>query len=449
MLLNNHKIENLEQEMSRKSIDLAREDLMHIWHPCTQMKDYEKLPLIPIKRAKGVYIYDYDGNQYIDSISSWWVNLFGHSNEYINKKLKEQVDELEHVILTCFTHEPIVRLSKRLVEITPIGLEKVFYADNGSSAVEVALKMSYQYHVNNGEKRDCFLSLTNGYHGETIGALSVSDVGIYKDTFKKILLDNIQTPVPIDQSEDSAKVAVIELERILKKDSHRISGFILEPLIQCAGGMHMYSPLYLKLARSLCTKYEVHLIADEIASGFGRTGTMFGCNQADISPDFMTLSKGLSGGYLPLSCVLTTNKIYDAFYCDYSENRAFLHSHSFTGNPLGCSVANATLDIFEKDNILKENIKKSRYMYKKLQKFKELKNVENIRQLGMVGAVDIGGYKLEDRVGLKIFDYALRRGVFLRPLGNVVYFMPPYIIDYNQIDMMMDTAFDAIKELMP
>ncbi|MBL0687791.1 MAG: adenosylmethionine--8-amino-7-oxononanoate transaminase [Sulfurospirillum sp.] len=433
--------------MSKKSLDLAKKDLEHIWHPCTQMKDYEKLPLIPIKKGKGVYLYDYNGNKYIDSISSWWVNIFGHSNKYINKKLKNQVDSLEHVILTCFTHKPIVKLSKRLVEITPKGLEKVFYADNGSSAVEVALKMSYQYHKNRGETRPYFLSLQNGYHGETIGALSVSDVGLYKDTFKHILLKTLQAPVPKNQSENAAKEAALKLEVVLKEYSHEISGFILEPLLQCAGGMHMYAPLYLKLARKLCSKYRVHLIADEIASGFGRTGTMFGVNQANITPDFMTLSKGLTGGYLPLSCTLTTNAIYDTFYGDYNEQKAFLHSHSFTGNPLCCSVANATLDIFEKDDIINKNRKKSAYISKKLKIFKELKNVENTRELGMVSAIDIKGYKPEERVGLKVFDYALKYGVFLRPLGNVVYFMPPYIITYKEIDKMMDVAYEAIKSL--
>jgi len=433
--------------MNKKSKELAKRDLEHIWHPCTQMKDYEKLPLIPIKKGKGVYLYDFDDNRYIDSISSWWVNIFGHSNEYINKKLKEQVDSLEHVILTCFTHEPIVELSKRLVDITPKGLEKVFYADNGSSAVEVALKMSYQYHKNRGEDKPYFLSLENGYHGETIGALSVSDVGLYKDTFKNILLKTLQTPVPCDQSEVSAKKAALQLEELLKEHSKKISGFILEPLLQCAGSMHMYSPLYLSLARELCDKYDIHLIVDEIASGFGRTGTMFGCEQANITPDFITLSKGLTGGYLPLSCVLTTNAVYNAFYCDYNEYKAFLHSHSFTGNPLCCSVANATLDLFEKDNVIEENMKKSAYMSKKLEKFKELKNVENTRQIGMVAAVDIKGYKPSDRIGLKIFDYALEKEVFLRPLGNVVYFMPPYIITFEEIDKMMDVAYDAIKSL--
>lgn len=433
--------------MNNRSEDLTQRDLKHIWHPCTQMKDYEELPLIPIKNGKGVYLFDYKGNQYIDSISSWWVNIFGHSNEYINQKLKDQVDELEHVILTCFTHEPIITLSERLVKLTPAGLEKVFYSENGSSAVEVALKMSFQYYKNKGESRPYFLSLTNGYHGETLGALSVSDVGLYKDTFDETLLYTIQTAVPKDQSEEAAKVAAQKLEMILIERAHEISCFILEPLIQCAGSMHMYSPLYLKLARSLCDKYAIHLIADEIAVGFGRTGTMFACEQAGISPDFMTLSKGLTGGYLPLSCVLTTNKVYEAFYCDYGENKAFLHSHSYTGNPLTCSVANATLDLFERDHVIEENKKKIQYIAKKLERFQTLSNVENIRQTGMVAAFDLKGFSPSDRIGLKVFDYALEHGVFLRPLGHVVYFMPPYVITYEQIDTMMDVAYDAVKDL--
>jgi len=433
--------------MSKFIEDMRKKDLKHIWHPCTQMKDFEKLPLIPIKKGKGVYLYDYEDNQYIDCISSWWVNIFGHSNEYINKKLKEQVDELEHVILTCFTHEPIVNLSKRLVDITPKGLNKVFWADNGSSAVEVALKMSYQYYANRGEKRPYFLSLENGYHGETIGALSVSDVGLYKDTFEHILLKTIQVPVPSDMSENATCKAIEALEVVLKDKAKKISGFILEPLIQCAGSMHMYSPQYLKKARELCNKYDIHLIADEIAVGFGRTGTMFACEQADITPDFMTLSKGLTGGYLALSCILTTNKVYDAYYYDYNDNKAFLHSHSYTGNPLCCSVANATLDIFESEKTIEKNQELIAYIAKKLERFKELKNIENIRQTGMVAAFDIKGYKSKDRIGLKVFDYALEQGVFLRPLGNVVYFMPPYVITCKEIDKMMDTAYDALKAL--
>lgn len=433
--------------MSKYIEEMKQVDLKHIWHPCTQMKDYEKLPLIPIKKAKGIYLYDYEDNAYIDSISSWWVNIFGHSNEYINEKLKEQVENLEHVILTCFTHEPIVKLSERLVKLTPKGLERVFWADNGSSAVEVALKMSYQYFKNKGEDRPCFISLKNSYHGETLGALAVGDVGLYKDTFDAILLKTMQVEVPKDKSFEATCSAIDDLRDTLEKHSFKISAFILEPLIQCAGNMHMYSPDYLKKARELCDEFGIHLIADEIAVGFGRTGTMFACEQAGITPDFMTLSKGLTGGYLPLSCVLTTNKVYDEFYCDYMEYKAFLHSHSYTGNPLSCAVANATLDLFEKESVIKNNRVKIDYMSKKLEKFKELDCVENLRQTGMVVAMDIKGYKSDERIGLKVFDFALKEGVFLRPLGNTLYFMPPYVITLKEIDKMMDTAYEALKSL--
>lgn len=447
MLLNDHKNDIRGVVVHKESLHLINEDLKHIWHPCTQMKDYEKLPLIPIKRGKGVYLYDYEGHAYIDSISSWWVNLFGHSNEYINTKLKAQVDDLEHVILTCFTHEPIVKLSSRLANLTPKGLNKVFYADNGSSAIEVALKMSFQYYKNKKQARSYFLALQNSYHGETLGALSVSDVGLYKDTFEDILLKSIYTPVPKDATKEAAMDAANELEKILHVRACEISAFVLEPLVQCAGGMHMYHPLYLQKARELCTQFDIHLIADEIAVGFGRTGKMFACEHAAISPDFMTLSKGLTGGYLPMSVVLSTDKIYDAFYCDYNEQKAFLHSHSYTGNPLSCSVANATLDIFENENILAENQKKIDYISQKLEKFKALECVANIRQTGMIAAFDILGFTKEERIGLKVFDYALQKGVFLRPLGNVVYFMPPYIITYEQIDVMMDVAYEAVQSL--
>ncbi len=423
---------------------IAEEDLNYIWHPCTQMKDHETLPLIPIKRAKGVYLYDFEDNRYIDAISSWWVNIFGHTNSYISQKVKEQLDTLEHVLLAGFTHKPAINLAKRLVKITPKGLDKVFFADNGSSAIEVALKMSFHYHKNLGENRSLFLSLTNSYHGETIGALSVGDVELYKETYEPLLISCIQTPVPKDQTVTSAEVAIEELKKILDRRGREISAFIIEPLVQGAGYMHMYHPIYIKLAKKLCKEYGVHLIADEIMTGFGRTGSMFACEQADITPDFMTLSKGLTGGYLPLAVVMTTNQIYSAFYCDYSEYKAFLHSHSYTGNPLACSSALATLDLFEQSNILEENRKKSAYILEKLEKFKELKNIKEIRQTGMITAIELKGYAPEERIGLKVYQYGLDNGVLLRPLGHIIYFMPPYIITYEQIDKMINTAYRAI-----
>ncbi|MEA3491641.1 MAG: adenosylmethionine--8-amino-7-oxononanoate transaminase [Campylobacterota bacterium] len=426
---------------------IIEEDLNYIWHPCTQMKDHEVLPLIPIKSGKGVYLYDFDGNRYIDAISSWWVNIFGHANPKINQRVKEQLDTLEHVILAGFTHEPAVTLAKRLVKLTPDGLQKLFFADNGSSAVEVALKMSYHYHRNRGEDRSLFLSLTNSYHGETLGALSVGDVALYKETYAPLLIECIQTPVPKDQSLQSAKEALEALSKLLDDRGDEIAALILEPLIQGAGGMHMYHPDYLKGARALTKEHGLHLIADEIMTGFGRTGTMFGCDQAGITPDMMCLSKGLTGGYLPLSVVMTTDDIYSAFYCDYSEHKAFLHSHSYTGNPLACSAALATLDIFEQEDILGENRKKSAYIAERLKAFESLPNVKEVRQTGMVAAIELEGYAPEERIGLKVYQYGLDHGVLLRPLGYIIYIMPPYIISYDEIDRVVDVAFDGIENL--
>ncbi len=434
--------------MSKENTKMMQRDLEVIWHPCTQMKDHETLPIVPIKSGKGVYLYDFEGNGYIDAVSSWWVNLFGHANESINNKIKAQLDTLEHVLLAGFTHEPAIELAHKLVNITPKDLAKVFYVDNGSSAVEAALKMSYHYHLNSGKRKPLFLSLTNSYHGETIGALSVGDVRLYKETYEPLLIANMQVPVPKDQSIEAANEALASLEEVLKDKAEEIAAFILEPLIQGAGGMHMYHPTYLVGARALTKKYDVHLIADEIMTGFGRTGKMFACEHADISPDFMTLSKGLTGGYLPLSVVMTTNDVYNAFYCDYNEYKAFLHSHSYTGNPLACSAALATLEIFEQNDVLGENEKKSIYIKEQLEKFSVLSNVKEIRQQGMVTAIELEGYTASERIGLKVYEYALTQGVLLRPLGHVIYFMPPYIISYEEIDKMIDVAYEGVKRVL-
>ncbi len=432
-------------EYNNKS--LMEMDLNFIWHPCTQMKDHESLPLIPIKSAKGVWLYDFDGNKYLDAISSWWVNLFGHANPKISEAVSKQTKTLEHVLLAGFTHLPAINLAKELIKISPTTLKKVFFADNGSSAIEIALKMSFHYHKNRGEERDLFLSLTNSYHGETLGALSVGDLGLYKEIYKPLLIKNIQTPVPKNQTKEATKKALDELEKILEKYGKKISAFIVEPLIQAAGNMHIYSPEYLTKAYNIIKSYKIHFIADEIMTGFGRTGSMFACEQAKISPDFMTLSKGLTGGFLPLAAVLTTDEVYQEFYCDYNKNRSFLHSHSYTGNPLACSAALATLKIFEEENILNENKKKSKYIIEKLEKFKTLKKVKNIRYLGMVFAFDIDKYPPQRRIGLEVYKFGLKRGVLLRPLGNTIYFMPPFIISYSEIDFMLEVAFEAIKSL--
>jgi adenosylmethionine-8-amino-7-oxononanoate aminotransferase len=407
------------------------------------MKDYEKLPLIPIKSGKGVYLQDYDNNSYIDAISSWWVNIFGHSNEYINTKIKEQLDTLEHVIFAGFTHNPAIKLSRRLVDITSPNLQKVFFADNGSSAVEIALKMAFAYHKNSGDIKDIFLSLKNSYHGETLGALAIGDVELYKDTYRPIMIETIQVESPAIVDEDSA---IEDLKNKLQTYEGRVSSLIIEPLVQCAGYMRMYNKSYIKRAKEICNEHGVFLIADEIAVGFGRTGDMFVCDE-EIKPDFLCLSKGLTGGYLPLSVVLTTNEVYQKFYCDYSEYKAFLHSHSYTGNPLGCAAANATLDIFQKDSIIEKNRDKIEYLSQLISRFKTLPNVKEVRQRGFIAAIELKGYKEEQRIGLRVYEYALKRGVLLRPLGHVVYFMPPYVITQDELEKIVDIAFRAIESI--
>lgn len=417
-------------------------DLANIWHPCSQMKDYETLPFIPIKSGKGAYLTDFDDNVYLDCISSWWVNIFGHSNPYINEKIKEQLEALEHVIFAGFTHESAITLAERLVALTPNGLDKVFFADNGSSAIEIALKMSFQYYKNQGIVRDVFISLENSYHGETMGALAVGDVALYKEIYGEILIKTVQAKSPALVSEEEA---LASMEELFITYHDRVSAVLIEPLVQCAGSMAMYDATYITKLKALCEKYGIFMIADEIAVGFGRTGTMFACEQADITPDFMCLSKGITGGYLPLSCVMTTNEVYQAFYCDYSEGKSFLDSHSYTGNALACAAANATLDIFENENIIENNKTKIEALSIMIEPFKTLSNVKEVRQRGMIAAIELQGYKSEERIGLKIYEYALKNGVLLRPLGNIVYFMPPYIISDAEMKKMVKVAYEAIK----
>jgi adenosylmethionine-8-amino-7-oxononanoate aminotransferase len=427
---------------------LKEEDLKYIWHPCSQMQDYEEnLPLIPIKKGKGIYLEDFEGNLYLDSISSWWVNIFGHVNEYINTKIIDQLSSLEHTIFAGFTHKPAIDLAKRIVNITPQGLDKVFFADNGSSGIEVALKMSFHYFKNLGEDRPYFVSLTNSYHGETMGALAVGDVELYKDTYNEIIIQTLQTPAPKDQSKKSADEALLKARELFEQKGHQISSIIIEPLVQCAGYMKMYHHSFISGLRRLCDEFNIHLIADEVAVGFGRTGTMFAIEQSDVSPDFMILSKGLTGGYMALALVLTTDKVYNAFYCDYNEYKAFLHSHSYTGNAIACACANATLDIFQNDNIIENNKTNIEYITTVIQKFKKLDNVLEVRQTGFIVAIELKGYNSKQRINLKIYKEALKKGLFIRPLGNVVYFMPPYIITKEQIDFSFNTIFDILLTL--
>lgn len=434
-------------------------DLAVLWHPCTQMKDHEQLPIVPIKKGEGVWLEDFEGKRYLDAISSWWVNIFGHANPRINTRLKHQLDQLEHVIMAGFTHQSIVELSERLVSITPKGLDRCFYADNGSSCIEIALKMSFHYWLNKGQpSKKKFITLTNSYHGETVGALSVGDVNLFTETYKALLFDTIKIPSPDSYlrkegvTEEAHALQMFSLmEQSVATHHKEVAAVIVEPLIQCAGGMRMYHPLYLTKLRALCDYYQVHLIFDEIAVGFGRTGTLFAYEQAEIVPDFLCLSKALTGGYLPMSVCMIREDTYQAFYDDYHRLNGFLHSHSYTGNPLASAAALATLDIFEEDKVLVNNQQLSQCLGEACAVFKAHPHVGDVRQRGMVVAIEMVADKLtkrafawQERRGLAVFQYALSKGLLLRPIGNVVYFMPPYIITPAQIKWMVNIAYEAI-----
>jgi adenosylmethionine-8-amino-7-oxononanoate aminotransferase len=435
-------------------------DLAHVWHPCTQMKDHEQLPPIPIRRGRGAWLEDYSGQRYLDAISSWWVNLFGHANARINAAVREQLEELEQVILAGFTHEPVIALSEALTALAPAGLSRCFYADNGSSAVEVAVKMSFHYWRNVGRTaKRRFITLSNSYHGETLGALAVGNVDLYKEIYRPLLMEVITVPspdcfarAPGESWAEHSRRKFAHLEAALAQHAHEACAVIVEPLVQCAGGMRMYDPVYLTLLREACDRHQVHLIADEIAVGFGRTGTLFACEQAGIRPDFMCLSKGLTAGYLPLSTVMTTEVVYAAFYDDYVKLNAFLHSHSFTGNPLACAAARASLAIFRDDQVLERNRALAARMGERARALGDHPHVAEVRQRGMIVAIELTAnkasrepYPWAERRGLTVYRHALTRGVLLRPIDNVVYFMPPYVITPEEIDLMVEVAREGIE----
>jgi adenosylmethionine-8-amino-7-oxononanoate aminotransferase len=441
--------------------DWMRRSLAHVWNPCTQMKDHEQLPLIPIRSAEGVWLEDFEGMRYLDAISSWWTNIFGHRHPLIVERLRQQLDTLDHVIFGGFTHEPGVRLAEQLCALLGRGLTRCFYADNGSAAVEVALKMSAHYWRNCGQPaKTRFISLSNSYHGETLGALAVGDTGLYRDAYAPLLMQAIHVTspdcyerAPGESWEDHCRRQFRHMEEALARHDGEIAAVIVEPLIQCAGGMRMYHPVYLKLLREACTRHKVHLIADEIAVGFGRTGRMFAWDWVDnqTGPDFICLSKGITGGTLPLACVLTNEQIYQAFYDDYSSYRAFLHSHSYTGNPLACATALATLEVFASQDWMARNRRGAMLMWNATAELRSHPNVAEVRQQGMVLAVELvrnartkEPYPAVERRGLRVYRYGLTRGVLLRPLGNVLYLMPPYVISDEEIALACQTLVEGV-----
>ena len=445
--------------------DWAKTDLKYIWHPCSQMKDYEEFPPIVIDHGEGIYLYDTEGSKYMDVISSWWCNLLGHCNPVINAAVKKQIDNLEHVIFANFSHKPAIELCERLAQVLPEGLCKFNFTDNGSSAIEAAMKVSFQYHEQTGNpQKTRFMALSEAYHGETIGALSVGDCDLYTKLYKPILMDVIRIqgpdcyrcPYGKDRNHCNCECAEKAADTF-RKYGKETSGLLVEPLLQGAAGMKVYPPLYLKKLRELCDEYNVHLIADEIATGYGRTGKMFAFDHAGVSPDIMCLSKGLTGGYMPMALFVTTQKIYDAFYADYNTGKAFMHSHTYSGNPLACSAAIAVLDILKDGTVLKKANENAEYFTRIIkEKFASHKNVGDIRTIGLINAIELVKDKKTKepfdsklRTGYQIYRKALKKGILLRPLGDVIYFNPPLIIEKKYMDIATDVALESLKEVLP
>ncbi|TWG92958.1 adenosylmethionine-8-amino-7-oxononanoate aminotransferase [Luteimonas sp. J16] len=460
--MSNHDGAILDEAARWRSRDLAV-----LWHPCTQMREHpDVLPLLPVARGEGAWLVGHDGRRTLDAVSSWWTNLHGHAEPRIAAAIARQAATLEQVILAGCSHPRAVELAERLLAIAPRQpgrppLSKVFYADNGSAGVEVALKMAFHWFRNRGDepRRTRFVALQNGYHGETLGALSVTDVPLYRRTYAPLLLEPVFAPspdawlTPAGQSaEGFAEDAADALAHLLDEHAGEVCAIVLEPLVQCAGGMRMHHPAYLRRVRELCDVHGIFLIADEIAVGFGRTGTMFACEQAGIQPDLLCLSKGLTGGFLPLAAVLATGSIYEGFLDD-SRERAFLHSHSYTGNPLACAAALASLDVFEQDGVIGRNRATAARMAGLARSIGELPHVAEARQRGMIVAFELTPDGRRDarfdparKVGLRAYRAALERGVLLRPLGDVLYWMPPYCVDAAQLDLLAEVTAHAIRE---
>lgn len=445
-------------------MDYVKKDLEHIWHPCSQMKDYEDFPPIIADHAKGLYIYDINGKKYADVISSWWCNLLGHCSDRINTAVKDQIDKLEHVIFANFSHKPAITLCDELFKILPKGLRKFCFTDNGSSAIEAAMKMSFQYHYQTGNpQKKSFMALSDAYHGETIGALSIGGVDLYSEIYKPMLLDIIRIESPdcyrcsYSKDRESCSAQCFEKAEIeFEKHGDNVCAIVVEPLLQAAAGMKIYPAVYLEKLRAICDQYNVHLIADEIATGYGRTGKMFACDHAGISPDIMCLSKGLTGGYLPMALAITTDRIYDAFYADYSEGKAFMHSHTYSGNPLACSAAVEVLKILKEENIVENAGNNAEYFTALIkEKLQDHRHCGDIRSLGLINAIELVKDKKTKqpfdkscRYGYHIYKKALEKGVILRPLGDVVYFNPPLNITREEMKDVVEVCAQSIHEVL-
>jgi len=459
--------------------ELINWDKQYIWHPFTQMQDWVENDQLVIERGEGNYLFDTEGNKYLDGVSSLWVTVHGHNKKEINQAIKEQLDKIAHSTLLGLANVPSIKLAKKLVEISPPGLNKVFFSDNGSTAVEVALKIAFQYWQSrrsdevgsrdpdfspaaktSGQKfKTKFLTLVNAYHGDTIGSVSVGGIDLFHKMYKPLLFKAFKAPSPYcyrcpEKCEKGSEPCLRHLENIMKKHHQEIAAMIVEPMVQAAAGMLVMPKGYLKAVRRLCTKYNILLICDEVATGFGRTGKMFACEREGISPDIMCVAKGLTGGYLPVAATLTTDEIYNAFIGKHKEKKTFYHGHTYTGNPLGCAAALASLEVFKKDNVLKKMKALTNYLSKGLKQFRNLKRVGDIRQCGMMVGIELvkdkntkEEFPSSARIGHKIILEARRRGVILRPLGDVIILMPPLSITIKEIKMLLEVTFASIKKV--
>lgn len=437
-------------------------DRRYVWHPFTQMKEWEAEPPLVITKGEGSWLIDSDGNRYLDGVGAIWTNVHGHCHPFINRSIKEQVDSLEHSTLLGLASEKPALLAKSLIDIAPEGLVKVFYSDNGSTAVEIAIKMAFQYwqHLGRAEKSR-FISFKNSYHGDTVGAMSVGGIDIYHEVFRPLLFPAIQAPstycyrCELCNEQDSRlcrKECLSELERIMATHCHDVAGLVIEPLLQGAGGMIVQPAGFIKKVRELCDRYDILMIADEVAVGFGRTGCMFASAKESVTPDIMALSKGISAGYLPLAATLTTQKVYDAFLGEYSELKTFFHGHTFTGNPIACAAALASLELFEKDSLLEKLTCKIKLLEKMLATIAELAHVGDVRQCGMIAGIELvrdkaakEPYNWAERVGMNVCREARKHGLFLRPLGNIIVIFPPLTISEEELRLLLYGVEKSIR----
>ncbi len=444
-----------------RATTLADWDRTYLWHPFTQMQEWEQEEPLIIERGKGSYLIDTGGKKYLDGTSSIWVNLHGHRHPALDRAIKTQLDKIAHSTFLGLSNPPAIQLARELIRIAPKGLRRVFYSDNGSTAVEVALKMAVQYWQQRRPEagpKNTFLHLKLAYHGDTLGAVSVGNIELFHGRFKSLLFPTREADppycyrCPLNLIHPSCHMACLDpIEQILKERHRELAGFIIEPLVQAAAGMITAPPGYLTRVRELCTKYHVLLIADEVATGFGRTGKMFACQHEGVTPDLMAISKGLTGGYMPLAATLTTEEIYKGFLGKYEDFTTFFHGHSYTGNPLGCAVALANLEVFKNEKTLARLQPKIKTMARLLQPLRQLPHVGDIRQRGLMAAIELvedkkakTPYPLEARIGYRITAEARRQGLLLRPLGHIMVLMPPLSTDTSTLRHMVTILHESI-----